>query len=81
MTRISSRARFAPRQKCGPPAPKAMCGFGERVMSKVWGSSKTVSSRLAEMWKKTTFVSSSMTCPPSSKRSVVCRRKFMTGVT
>ena len=60
MTRISMRARFAPRQKWGPPPPKAMWGLGFRPMSKVSGSSKTSSSRLAEMWKKTTFWSSSM---------------------
>ena len=52
------RARLAPRQKWGPPAPKAMWGLGSRVMSKVWGSSKTASSRLAETWKKTTLLSS-----------------------
>ena len=33
MTRISMRARLAPRQKWGPPAPNAMCGLGLRVMS------------------------------------------------
>ena len=37
ITRISMRARLAPRQKCGPPAPKAMWGLGLRVMSKVCG--------------------------------------------
>ncbi len=29
--RISSRASWAPRQKWGPPPPKATCGFGERA--------------------------------------------------
>ena len=33
MQRISRRARLAPRQKCGPPPPNAMCGFGERPTS------------------------------------------------
>ena len=37
MTRISMRARFAPRQKWGPPPPKAMWGLGERPMSNVVG--------------------------------------------
>ena len=55
MTRISMRARLAPRQKCGPPPPNAMCGLGSRPTSKVSGSSKTLSSRLAEAWKKTTL--------------------------
>src|SRR5690348_7457786 len=34
-TAISSRARWVPRQKCGPPPPKPMCGLGSRPMSKV----------------------------------------------
>ena len=33
------------------------------------------------MWKNTTLLSSSMTCPPSSNCLVVWRRKFITGVT
>ena len=37
-TRISSRARLAPRQKCGPPPPKATCSLGRRSMSKRNGS-------------------------------------------
>ena len=35
---ISRRARLAPRQKCGPPAPKPTCSFGVRVTSKRYGS-------------------------------------------
>ena len=81
MTRISMRARLAPRQKWGPPAPKAMWGLGLRVMSNRCGSSKTASSRLAEMWKNTTLLSASMGWPPSSNAWVVWRRKFITGVT
>ena len=50
-------------------------------MSKVSGFSKMSSSRLAEMWKKTTFWSSSMCWPRISTGPVVWRRKFMTGVT
>ena len=57
MTRISMRARLAPRQKWGPPPPNAMWGLGSRPTSKTSGWSKTVSSRLAAMWKKTTFSS------------------------
>ena len=34
ITRISRRARLAPRQKCGPPPPYPKCAFGDRVMSK-----------------------------------------------
>ena len=81
MTRISMRARLAPRQKWGPPPPKAMWGLGLRVMSNGCGSSNTVSSRLAEMWKNTTLLSASMAWPPSSNSVVVWRRKFITGVT
>ena len=57
------RARLAPRQKWGPPPPKAMWGLGDRPMSKVSGFSKMSSSRLAEMWKKTTFSSSPIFWP------------------
>src|SRR5207247_914858 len=39
MTRRPRRARLAPRQKCGPPPPKATCSFGVRPMSKRYGSS------------------------------------------
>src|SRR5215469_3664160 len=44
ITLISRRARWAPRQKWGPAAPKPTCGLGERVMSKRAGSVNTVSS-------------------------------------
>ena len=36
------RARLAPRQKWGPPPPKAMWGLGSRPMSKVSGSVEDV---------------------------------------
>ena len=42
-----SRASWLPRQKWAPN-PKARWGLGERVMSKVSGSSKTLASRLAD---------------------------------
>jgi HAD superfamily hydrolase (TIGR01509 family) len=48
MTVSSRRARCAPRQKCGPAAPKPTCGFGARVMSNRSGSANTASSRFAE---------------------------------
>ncbi len=48
MIRASSRARLAPRQKCGPPAPKATWSLGSRVRSRPSGSTKARSSRLAE---------------------------------
>ena len=31
ISRSSMRARLAPRQKCGPPPPNAMCSFGRAV--------------------------------------------------
>ncbi len=49
------RARLAPRQKWGPPPPKAMWLLGVRPMSNRSGSAKTVSSRLAEMCQNTTL--------------------------
>ena len=61
ITRISSLARLAPRQKWGPPLPNATCSLGLRVMSKRNGSSNIVSSRLAEMYQKTTL-SPSLIC-------------------
>ena len=57
------RARLAPRQKWGPPPPKAMWGLGSRATSKVSGSSKTSSSRLAEAWKKTTLSPAAISVP------------------
>ena len=42
MIAISRRARFAPRQKCAPPPPKATWLFGVRAMSKRNGSSNAV---------------------------------------
>src|SRR5437763_1597199 len=62
-TRISIRARLAPRQKCGPPPPKAMCSFGERRMSKANGSTKCSSSRLADEYQRETL-SPSLICWP-----------------
>jgi hypothetical protein len=48
ITVISRRARWAPRQKCGPGPPKPTCGLGDRVMSNRSGASNTASSRLAD---------------------------------
>ena len=49
ITLISRRARLAPRQKCGPPAPNPVWGgWSGRVTSKRYGSSNTRSSRLAD---------------------------------
>ena len=42
----SSRARGAPRQKCGPAA-KERCRFSVRPTSRVWGRSNTAGSRFA----------------------------------
>src|SRR5262249_18062598 len=47
ITRISSRARLAPRQKCSP-APKARCSLGVRATSKRSGFANTSSSRFAD---------------------------------
>ena len=38
ITAISMRATWRPRQRCGPPPPNAMCGFGSRPTSKRSGS-------------------------------------------
>src|SRR5204863_8726518 len=43
MIRISKRARLAPRQKWGPPAPNVMCSLGDRATSKTSGLSNTSS--------------------------------------
>ena len=50
-------------------------------MSKVSGSLKTSSSRLADVWKKTTLSPAAMVVPLSSTSHMAVRRKFMTGVT
>jgi hypothetical protein len=46
-TSSSSRARFAPAQKCSP-IPNAMCGLGVRLMSNLKGSSNASSSPFAD---------------------------------
>src|SRR5262249_11809303 len=55
ITRISRRARFAPRQKWGPPPPKPTWSFGVRVTSNRYGSGNAASSRFAELYQRTTF--------------------------
>src|SRR5690349_15560847 len=64
--RSSSRASDAPRQKC-VPNPNAACGLGVRRMSKVYGSSKTASSRFAD------GRSEEHTSELQSRRDLVCR--------
>ena len=81
ITVISRRARLAPRQKCGPPAPKPTCaGVIGRVMSNRYGSGNIRSSRLAELYQRTTFWPAAMRWPDSSVSSVAVRRKWITGV-
>ena len=65
-TRSSSRARLAPRQKCGPPPPNATCSLGWRSMSKRNGSSNTSSSRLAETYQRLTLSPAFSAWPRSS---------------
>ena len=79
ITPISRRARLAPRQKCGPPAPKPTCSFGVRRTSKVNGSSKMRSSRLADSYHMTTLSPSVIGTPAISVSAVAVRRKCTTG--
>ncbi len=62
MTRISSRARLAPRQKW-VRWPKVRWGLGARRMSKRNGSSKTASSRLADGHHSVTLSPAAMVVP------------------
>jgi hypothetical protein len=78
---ISRRARWAPRQKCGPAAPKPTCGLGDRVMSNRSGSAKTCSSRLAHWYISRNLSPSAKACPFSSASLVSVRRIQMTGET
>src|SRR5207249_11318711 len=80
MMRISSLARWEPRQKWGPPPPKVMWSFGERPTSKRNGSSNTDSSRFAEMYQMTTLSPSAIAWPAISVSCVAVRRNDMTGV-
>ena len=64
-TRISRRARFAPRQ-WWMPWPKPRCGFGSRARSKRNGSANTRSSRFADASQNTTLSPASIVSPPSS---------------
>src|SRR5439155_10036961 len=78
ITLISRRARFAPRQKWGPPAPKPTWSFGVRVTSKREGSGQNASSRFAEVYQRTTLSPARIACPPSSRSPVAVRRKWIT---
>src|SRR5581483_11164788 len=53
ITRISSRARFAPRQKCSP-LPKAMCSLGFRPTSNWLPFTNLSSSRFADGYQRHT---------------------------
>ena len=64
--RISSRARCAPRQKCGPPRPNAACTSRLRVRSRRCGSGKASGSRLAAANQTTTLSPSRIVSPRSS---------------
>ena len=80
MIRISSLARWEPRQKWGPPPPKVMWSLGERPTSKRNGSSNTDSSRFAEMYQMTTLSPSAIAWPAISVSCVAVRLNDMTGV-
>jgi hypothetical protein len=74
--------QVGPEAEVGAAAAEGDVGIGlAGDVEALSGSSKTDSSRLAEMWKKTTFWSASMACPLSSVSVVDWRRKFITGVT
>src|SRR4051812_42667350 len=78
--RTSILARCAPMQWWMPPGPKAMCGLGERVMSKRSGSVKTDSSRLPETNQVVTLSPALIFVPASSVSTAAVRRKWCTGV-
>src|SRR5439155_72776 len=80
ITRISRRARFAPRQKCGPPAPKPTWSFGVRVTSKRYASLQNASSRFAELYQRTTLSPGWIRCAPISTSRVAVGRKGSWGV-
>jgi hypothetical protein len=68
-TLASRRARPAPRQKCGSPAPSESWRLGSRVMSKVSGLSKAASSRFAEILHNVVRSFSQLSrCPRSASR-------------
>src|SRR5215212_2459547 len=73
--RISSRARWAPRQWWMPPGPNATCLLGSRPTSNVSGFSKTVSSRLPETSQVVTLAPAGISVSASTVSSVVVRRK------
>lgn len=73
-TRISRRARLAPRQKWAPPPPYPKCGLGFRVTSNNHGLSNLVSSRLAEFYHIETLSPAFIVTPPSSTSSLRLRR-------
>ena len=77
-TRISSRARFAPRQWC-MPWPNPRCGLGSRATSKRKGSANTVSSRFADASQNTTLSPGAIMRPPSSISRVAVRRLYAAG--
>ena len=78
---VSSRARWAPRQKCGPTPPNATCGFGSRCRSRRWGSGTPP----GRGWRRRTRsppCRRRATCwSPSTVSRVAVRRKCCTGDT
>ena len=80
ITRSSSRASHAPRQKC-VPKPNATWRLSGRVTSRRSGSVNARGSRLAAAYISTTWSPSRSVCPCSSCSSVTVRRMLRIGVT
>lgn len=80
ISRISSRARLLPRQKCGLPLPKVTWSLGYLVTSKSYGESNTSGSRLPAANHMTTLSPARTVLPCSSTSRVAVRRKWYTGL-
>src|SRR5690348_18037611 len=64
--RTSSRARWAPRHRCGPPRPKLRCRLGARPTSNTSGPANSVSSLLPDTYQSTTLSPALIAAPPRS---------------
>src|SRR5512146_3484696 len=63
ISRISSRARLLPRQKCGLPLPKVTWSFGYLVTSNAYGEANTSGSLLPAANHMTTLSPSRIVLP------------------
>ena len=79
MIRISSGRGWRRGRSAGRRRRTRRARSASRSMSKRCGSSKTSSSRLAEMYQSTTLSPSWICLPPSSMSAVAVRRKYITG--